>query len=515
TPHGLLSRMEHRFDLMIGGTRDLPERQRTLRGAIDWSFDQLNETEKKLLRRLSVFVGGYTLDAAGAVCNINGDLAQHLEDALESLIDNNLVIQLLEYEDEPRFGMLSTIQEYARERLTESDEDEVIHKQHAQFFLDFVTLVEPRIRSAERVHWYQVMQQEFGNIRATLQWVYASRKCIDIGQQIVVKLGLFWQICGYLAEGQQWCQKMLALSEDTTSTTLRAGLLCYEGLLIRSQNDQIAAMETINRSLELCRQQDDKYLLGNALLIRGMIASAMRDLETASSMFQEAIDTFRSTNHIWNEVIALSWLGDVALFQNDQERARTLHTESIRLGRQQGDPWCLMPALISSAQVDIINGQFDLAYPKLEEIVDVLYKTDDRWSLSWTLIDLGHVVYMQGDLDRAGTYFLEGISLANTFGNIRALIIALAEVAAIIASRIHADDSQMNLAARLCGSTAAYIDTPGIFIWINTRNLYEQAVSHVQSLMGADQWDQGYSEGKNMPLDQAITLATQALTKIE
>jgi predicted ATPase len=121
TPQGLLTRLENRFELLRGGTRDLPERQRTLRSAIDWSYNLLNEGEKKLFRRLSIFVGGWTLEAAETVCDINGDLAKNLDDTLSSLIDNNLVIQLQEYEDEPRFGMLSTIHEYAIERLNEID----------------------------------------------------------------------------------------------------------------------------------------------------------------------------------------------------------------------------------------------------------------------------------------------------------------------------------------------------------------------------------------------------------
>lgn len=512
TPQAMLTRLEHRLDLLTGGTRDLPARHRTLRSAIDWSFNLLNENEKKLLRRMSVFVDGCSLEAVEAVCDLDGDLTAYLDDSLESLINNNLVIQLRDDQNESRFGMLSTIHNYACERLSESDENEIVHQQHARFFLEFVTLVEPRIRSVEREKYQQVMHKELGNIRSILEWVCKTGKSIDTGQKIVITLGLFWHICGYISEGLQWCTRLLAFSDDTTPISIQAGLLCYQGLLARAQNDQEFATQTVEKSLQLCRRQDDKKLLATALMVRGVIAAATRDLDTATSSFSEAIEINRATDDLWNQVISLSWLGDIAIFQNDSARSQILHDESIRLGRKQGDPWCLMPALMSSAQIDMLNGDLNSAHTKLIEIVDMLQKTGDRWSLSWSLIDLGHVVFMQGDLDRAGAYFSEGLSLANTFGNLRASIIALAESGALIAKRnLAGDGTDLVLAAQLCGALAPYIDSPGVFMWLNTRQLYEDSISQVKSSMDADAWAKCYSEGKDIPIDRAISLAIQAL----
>jgi predicted ATPase len=219
---------------------------------------------RKAFRRLSIFVGGWTLEAAEVICNVNGDLGHDLDDILCSLIDNNLVIQLQEQEieDQPRFGMLSTIREYAFERLLDTDDADPMHCQHAQNYLDFVTIVEPRIRSVERTHWQQVMQEEFGNIRGVLEWVHRTRKCVKIGQQIVITLGVFWHMCGYVTEGQRWCNQMMTLCDESTSDAIRAGLLCVIGVLAWSQGDHLSAVTSLDKSLELCRNwMTSVYLL--------------------------------------------------------------------------------------------------------------------------------------------------------------------------------------------------------------------------------------------------------------
>lgn len=512
TPHGLLTRLERRFDLLTGGTRDLPERQRTLRSAIDWSFNLLSDLDKTLFRRMSIFTDGCTLEAAEAVCNIYGDWATQMDDALASLIDNNLVMQRQEYEPEPRFVMLNTIHDYASEKLSECHENDSVHIQHAQYFLKFVTIVEPLIRTSEREKWQHVMLQEFGNIRGVLDWVCKTGQCIEIGQKIVIALGLFWQICGYISEGAHWCSKLLELCDDSTPAAIRAGLLCYKGMLTRDQSDHQAATEAVEKSLELCRQLDDKSLLGTALMVRGIIASATRELDIASAAFQEAVEIFKDNNDLWNQAISSSWLGDVALYQNDSERAFRLHTESEQLGRQQGDPWCLMPPLMSSAQIDMLNRDLPSAQTKLIEIVDVLHKVNDRWSLSWTLLDLGHVVFLQGNLDQAGLYLLEGLSLANTFGNLGAIVLFLAEAGALIAKRLQLNNvSNLTVAVQLFGATAPYIDMPGLFIWINTQQLYEEAILKAKSLTDPRLWEQGYAEGQSLTIDEAVSLAMQAL----
>jgi tetratricopeptide (TPR) repeat protein len=471
-----------------------------------------------LFRRLSIFVGGWTLEAAATVCDINGDLAQNLDDVFASLIDNNLVIQSQEYKDEPRFGMLSTIQEYAYERLTECDEVDSVHDKHARYYRDFVSKVEPLIRSAERVRWQLVMQQEFGNIRAVLDWVCTTGNNIEIGQQIFTTLGVFWQLCGHLIEGQQWSAQFLTMCDDSTPTAIHAELLCWSGEFFWLQGDYHSAIEKLDESLELCNQLNDKHLIALTLIRRGMLDAVSRDLPTAHNMVQRSIELFRATKDQWYEALATAWLGWIALYENDANRASTLHSQSIKLARQQGDPWCMVPSLMSSGQIAMYDGDLTNACLIFQEAVDLLYKTGDKWSLSWVLTDLGHVAFMQGEYKQAKNCFLEVLTLASTLGNQRALLITLVGTAALIASRtIKSPDvkkknkSVLAIAARLCGATDPYIDTPGFFVWFDTKKLYDDDIYKTKSLMDLDLWAQAYSEGQVLPLDQAIALAAQSL----
>jgi len=518
TPQGLLTRLEHRFELLRGGTRDLPERQRTLRGAIDWSYNLLTEGEKMLFKRLSIFIGGWTLEAAETVCDINGDLAQSLDDTLASLIDNNLVIQLQENEDQPRFGMLSTIHEYAFERLNDTDEADPVHCQHAQYYLNFVIKVEPLVRSAERVRWQQVMQQEFGNIRGVLEWVYRTGKCIEIGQQIVANVGMFWQFGGYIAEGRQWCSRMIDLCDESTPISTRVRLLCFSGELAWTQCDYPSAVASLDESLDFCRTLVDKHLLAIVLILRGMVAATIRDLSTATTMLQSGIEFLRTTNDDWYMAFALSLLGEIALYQNDLDRATLFLNQSIELARRQGDPWCMMPSLMGTGQMAVLEGDLNKARLNFKEALDLMRQAGDNLSLSWALNELGHVMLMQGELDQAGIYLLESLTMANELGNQGVLFISLVGIAALISRRStnlpdaqQQDTSELALAAHLCGATVPFIDTPGIFVWADSKMLYDTAIHQVQSLMNTNLWEKAYSEGQSLPLDQAIALAIQSL----
>ncbi len=523
TPQGILTRLENRFELLRGGTRDLPERQRTLRGTIDWSYNLLNELEKKLFQRLSIFIGGWTLEAAEMVCDIDGDLTQTLYDVLESLIDNSLVIQIQDSEEGPRFGMLSTIHEYGRERLMESQEADTIHYQHAQYYLNFVQKVEPLIRSAERMRWQQVMQQELGNVRGVLEWICRTGKCVEIGQHIVITLGIYWMISGYIAEGQQWCNLITALSDESTPISIRAGLLGVAGEIAWMQGDHSSSKTNLDESLELLHRLDDKtledkHILATVTMIRGLLAATSRDYETATTLYQRVIELCEDINDQWLEVITISWLGDIALYKNDSDRAMALYNQSIKLARQQGDPWSLMPSLMSSGQIALVKGDLANARSILNEAEALLRNTGDHWSLSWVLNDLGHIMLMEGKLDQAVSNFVEGITLAKVMGNLRVLVISLAGTAALIAKRLkdlpdaHRQVSaELAIAGRLCGATLPYIDRPGVFSWFDSKLLYDADIAQVQSLLDKDLWDKTSSEGQSMSFEQVIDLALQSL----
>jgi predicted ATPase len=523
SPHELLAKLSNRFDFLRSGTRDLPERQHTLRSAIDWSYNLLNEQEKKLFRRLSIFVGGWTLEAAEAICDLDGDLSEGLYDGIESLIDNNLVVQTWEAKGYSRFGMLTTIHEYAHERLLECDEAEPVQYQHAKYYLGFVKLVEPRIRSAGRIRWHQVLLKEFGNIRSALNWICSTRQCIEIGQQIIITLGTLWVTSGNSAESAQWCAQILSLSDESTPVITRAKLLGVSAWSDWALGEYYSAKKKAGESLALFHLADnmeleDRNIFAMTLVFCGILAYACRDLVTATTMYHRSIELGRELNNQWIETLALSLLGDVALCENDRERALDLHNQSIKLARQQGDPWCLMSPLMSSGQIAILDGNLVKARSIFNEVEDLLRSTGDRWSLSSALNDIGHISLMEGNLGQASKYLIEALNLANTVGNRIILLIILTGIAVILARRskkipdIQPQDLEgLSQAGRLCGATEPFIHIPGSFIWSDSKTLYEADITQVKSLLGTSLWKKAYSEGQSMSLNKAITLALQSI----
>jgi predicted ATPase len=514
SPDELSRRLSHRFDLLRGGTRDLPERQQTLRGAIDWSYRLIGETEKQLLRRAAVFASGWTLEAARTVCDLDGTLAPQLEEALASLIDSSMVITLAgEAATMSRFGMLSTIHEFASEQLMESGEWDEVHCQHAQYCLDFVQEAEPRLRSIERSRWQAILPAEFQNIRATLEWIYRTRQCISVGQEITVGLGFAWHFCGYLAEGEEWCHCFLEVSDEATPALVRAGLLCWAGELAWARGNQESAIAQLDQSLALLSDQRDWHLLAHALLMRGMCALSARDLARARPMFERCIELYREIGDLWYEAVAVSWLGDLAVYENDGERARILHERSMELAKAQGDPWCRIPALMPMGQQAVVDGDLERAYPLCVEAESILRDVGDRWSLCWPLNDLAFLAIMNDDLALAGENLREGLVIGHTLGNLRSVVVALAAAAAVLAGRSHETPAgaDITLAPRLCGATLAHVHQAGLFIWPDTKTIYDGATHKVLSLIGIDSWKTGFAEGRQLALDQAVRLALEAL----
>jgi predicted ATPase len=515
SPAELSDRLSHRFDLLRGGTRDLPERQQTLRGAIDWSYRLIGEMEKRLLRRAAVFASGWTLEAARVVCDLDGTLAPQLEEALASLIDSSMVITLVgEAATVSRFGMLSTIHEFASEQLMESGEWDEVHCQHAQYCLDFVREAEPRLRSVERSRWQAILPAEFQNIRATLEWIYSTRQCISVGQEITIGLGFAWHFCGYLAEGEEWCHRFLKVSDEATPALVRAGLLCWAGELAWARGNQESAIAQLEQSLALLSDQHDRGLLAHALLMRGMCALSARDLVRARTMFERCIELYREIGDLWYEAVSVSWLGDLAAYEDDGERARVLHERSMELAEAQGDPWCRIPALMSMGQQAVVDGDLERAEPLCLEAERILRDVGDRWSLCWALNDLAFLAIMNDELTLAGKYLREGLEIGHALGNLRSVVVALAAAAAVIAGRSREGQAgaDITLAPRLCGATLAYVHQADLFIWPDTKTIYDGATHKVLSIIDIESWKRGFAEGRRLALDQAVDLALEALT---
>ena len=518
TPQELLSRLEHRFDVLRGGVRELPERQQTLRDAIGWSYELLSESTRKLFSRLSVFVGGWTLDAAEAVCDLDNDLGFEIMDAMETLVDNSLLLQSQDTDGQTRFGMLETIREYANERLHQSQELDQIRHQHALYFLDFVRQVEPLIRSRERVKYTHRMRQEFGNIRAILEWTCSTGKSIEIGQRLAITLAWFWQSSMSISESYQWAVRLMEHVDDSTPLDIHAGLLWGLGGFAWSQGDVPRAITHLDESLRLARMAGDKYLLANILIVRGLAASSAHEMDASNEMFEESIRYLRELNEKWGESLALSWMGDAALLHKDFDRARKLHEEAIEVAREQGDPWIFLAPLVSGGNSALMVDSPEEAEAICYEAISLLREIDDKWSLAWGLNALGHAALQLDHLEVARASFGECIGVARHIGNPGALNAAFLGTAMLaiklFKKQPNEDPSSLVNAIRLLGTIPSLNQNLHFFFWLGWwRDVYKQTVAEVHEMTTSELWEKAFAEGQALSMPEALAIALQELQR--
>jgi predicted ATPase/DNA-binding SARP family transcriptional activator len=412
-PQKMLAQLDRCLQFLTGGPRDFPARYRTLRGTIDWSHNLLADGEKILFRRLGVFVGGCSLEAAEAVCSVSGDL--DLLGGLEGLVDQSLV-QQFEAGGEPRFSMLETLREYALEHLASSGEAETIQAQHARFFLALAEEAEPELYGVETGFWLDRLELEHDNLRAALAWSLDAN--LELGLRLAGTLGRFWHCRGHHAEGQDWLTKALAKSELHSGDLgyLRAKALDQAGFLASFQRDMTTALSFHEESLEIWQQIGDRPGLARALCNFGAAAGRQGELSRSRSLLEESVTLFRQTDDPTGLALALFWQGHVHYIGRDHERARASAEESITLARRIGDVNTLAAATSTLGRIAFNAAEFGAAQILLEESMALFQQTADEPGQAIMLDCLGDVSYAQGDFERATAFYQDSFEIWRVIG---------------------------------------------------------------------------------------------------
>ena len=315
-PRAMLARLERRLEFLTGGPRDLPVRQQTLRNTIAWSYDLLNENEQKLFRRLSVFVGGCTLEAVEAVA---GDHSAQISllDLFESLLNKNLLREVEGMNGEPRFMMLELLREFGLEQLDTSGEKETIRYRHANYFLALAEQAEAGLESSEQVEWMNRLEQEHDNLRAALEWSKTAEDTGEICLRLAGTLGTFWEARGYFSEGRERLSAILLIEAARGRTAARARILARAAELAYRQSDYPATIAHAGESLAICREVGDKQGIADALVKIGNAATEGGDYTTASGLYEEALAIWHELEDGHGIARALISLGWVALRPGD------------------------------------------------------------------------------------------------------------------------------------------------------------------------------------------------------
>ena len=400
-PAALLSRLERRLPLLTGGRRDAPERQRTLRDTIAWSYDLLAEDECRLFRSLGVFVGGWTMEAAEAVANPEENL--DVLGGLTSLVEMSLV-RLDETESEPRFRMLETIREYAVDRLIEANEDAAVRERHAAFYLAFAEAVEPELVRANQVEWLDRLDADGPNITAALSWILDQNR-IEEGLRLSVAMRFFWLRRAPLGEGSRWLTAFLERPASGVSPRIRARAVGAAGSFNHFLGHLEEARTLYQDALALFREAED--LIGEARLLRNLASVAIDfgEFDEAESLLTESRAVADRSGNPRSVADVVGLCGTLAFAQGDYEQASARHKESSDRYRVLGDVASLMDATGDAGYMMALSGDAVGAAKFFAESLSLAVDLEARDRISWALLGAGNLAAEQGDAARAVRLF--------------------------------------------------------------------------------------------------------------
>jgi predicted ATPase/class 3 adenylate cyclase len=384
TPGSMLQRMDRRLPLLVGGARDAPARQQTLRATIGWSYELLEEQERVLFRRLSVLTGGSTVEAAAAVCLGDEGLEVDVLQRLTALAENSLVHAQTADGNEVRFGMLQTVREFGRERLAAEDDAERIERRHAEWFLRLAEDAEANLRGPELTAGLGTLQVEHDNVRAVLRWAIDGDEG-GIGLRIVGAVWRFWHLAGHLSEGRRWTSAVLELPSAAGRTTARARALAAAGGLAYWQNDVPAVREAYAEALDISRHLGDEAGAAegtyNLAFAYGLDATRTR----SRSMFRQSREMFERLGNRLGMADALWAVAMLARLEGDFETARRQAEESVRIHRVLGDAFGLVDALGELGRAALELGDLEVARSSFLETLDALAPIGYRTAVAITL----------------------------------------------------------------------------------------------------------------------------------
>jgi predicted ATPase/DNA-binding SARP family transcriptional activator len=388
TPEAMLTRLDSPLALLVGGRRDLPARQQTIRQTIAWSHDLLSAPEQRLFRRLAVFVGGWTLEAAEAVVDPDRDLGIDVLDGLASLVDRSLVVQH-EHAEGVRFGMLETIREFELERLTASGEEERVRDCHAAHFVELAERARPRLEATDQAAWLERLEREEANLRAALDWI-RERGDAEPGLRLVTALELYWFTRGRSREGCDQILGVVALPGSARFPARRAEALNCVAFLARGGDEALAYRASVE-SRSLARSAHDHKGEADALANLGYLAFQQGDLAEAQVLFGECLGINQALDNRQGIADALSFLSLIALERNDLETARRLSEEGLAIWEALGDRQGTIWARNRLARILAGQGEDARAFDALVTSLAVAREIDFPKGISRVLDGLAHL----------------------------------------------------------------------------------------------------------------------------
>jgi predicted ATPase/class 3 adenylate cyclase len=502
SPQAMRSRIGNPLQFLTGGARDLPERQRTLRDAIAWSYTLLDKSEQALFARLSVFSAGCALEAVEAVHDAEGDLFIDVLESLSSLVDKSLLRQEQGVEGEPRFVMLETIREYARERLELSGNAREIRRLHAEYFLALAEHGASEQQESEEATWLERLDLEHDNMRAALSWTLQSEEA-ELGMRLAGALWQFWDMRGYYGEGRRWLEE--ALAKDGRASVARAKALEGVGWLADLQGDIDRAVAAAEEGLSLgARAKIQSSDRASFLRILGSAAYVSGDHEQATRLYEESLALSREARDERGVASSLLQLGNVSGDRGNHEEAKTFYEEGLALSRRLDDKALLASALISVGAEFLLQGDHARGAMLNEEAAELYRERGNRGHLQYALDNLGWAALMRGDQQQAEGLHRESLALSRQLGDKLVAAEALEGLACSASARGEAER-----VARLFGAAEALREAVGYRQEPREHALREPYLVAARPRLSKARWDAAWAEGRQLGFEEAIAYALE------
>ena len=459
----IAARLDDRFRLLVGGDRTGLPRHQTLRGAMAWSYDLLSKPEQTVLRRLAVFAGGFTVDAAEAVCAGDGIDPGDVLELLTRLVEKSLVL-FDEREGRAGYGLLETVRQYAQEKLAEAGETTALRRRHRDFFLALAERGELALRGAAQDAWLIRFETEQDNFRAALEWRRSDEAGAEAGLRLDAGLHVFWHIRGYWSEGREWLEKALARSEEAPVARLPKAIHAI-AVLMRRLGEYEQATPLCEKGLGICRDLEEKRYHGRLL------------------------HHFRL--HACN--------------QGDYGRARVLCEEALALFRETGDDWFIGIGLDQLAETARLQGYYAEADAYFAQALAISRKRGDKYLTAYVLHFRGDTALRQGDLERAAAFFAEGLTLASAVGGRMEIIECLDGLGLVACER-----GDHRRAARLFGAAETFGAISSFRREDPEQAFHDRHQATTQAVLGDAAFAAAWAEGQAMTLEQAVSFALAA-----
>jgi predicted ATPase/DNA-binding SARP family transcriptional activator len=499
SPREILARLGPRLELLKSEPGSgAPDRHRTLRAAIDWSYDLLDAQEQQLFTSLGVFVGGFTLNGAQAIA---GGLELDVADGVESLLRHNLLRTERLAGGEPRFGMLETIHDYALDRLGASGNEAPVRRSHARFYAQLAEDAEPHLRGPHQLRWLELLDADLANIRAALTWATETGDA-EVGLQIGAALWRYWQMRGYLAEGRERLEQLLAFGSGSRAARA-AGQAAVASIAV-NHGDNAAVARLLETSLPVHRELGDDRWIAGSLSMLCESALVLGDADRALACAEEGLAYARRWGDRSTEAMLLHNLGLALGWRGELEAAASAIAESVEMSRRDGNLTSVGNWVRSLGSIALARCDYPQARLRFEESLAIGRAVGHPYCISHALSYLALVAQDGNDHAAARRLLAESVAIERETGERLGLVANLD-----VYARLAVADGRYARAIRLWASASALRESVGVDAcgvgWPDP----QPTVVHLRSILGADVFAETWADGRAMTLDESLDYALE------